>query len=98
MIEDYLNQKVTVYRPVGKTGHGDAVYDAGTVTRARVTGKNRLVQTITGELVQAEYVVWVAIPVKLKDKIAHGGRDWAVLSSSEKPDLDGNVEFWEVMI
>ena len=98
MIEDYLNQEVILYRPVGKTGHGDILYDAGTITKARVTGKNRLIQSITGELIQAEYVIWVRIPIRVNDRISYEGRDWVVLSSAEQVDLDGRVEYWEVMV
>lgn len=98
MIEDYLNQTVILYRPVGKTGHGDILYDAGTTTKARVTGKNRLIQSITGELIQAEYIIWTVEALDTNDRIFFNDRNWVILSAQGHPGLEGNIEYWEASV
>ncbi|NLT36772.1 MAG: hypothetical protein GXX95_01240 [Methanomassiliicoccus sp.] len=105
MIEDLLNQTITVAKRTGNDGKGHYTYGTPKEYRARVEHKPRLVRTSSGDgltnrfekVSNARIFVDRTASVEIGDQIIlPDGSVPIILLVAPQYDLDGQLAYWRV--
>lgn len=104
MIGDYANQTV-IWQAVQMLDGVPVVNEYNEPTHAtpvniycRFEFKRRMVRDKQGQQVISEARLFTESHVKPDDLITFDGIDWPVIAVADQPGLDGDIEFYEVMM
>ncbi|OPX62367.1 MAG: hypothetical protein A4E30_00760 [Methanomassiliicoccales archaeon PtaB.Bin215] len=104
MIDDLLNQTITVAKRVGNDGRGHYTYGAPKEHRARVEHKPRLVRSNIGDTTNrfekvsnARVYVEASASIEIGDKITlPDGSVPIIILVAPQYDMDGALAYWRV--
>jgi hypothetical protein len=94
MIAEYLNQTATWKRVIGENEWAEPITETQTI-KVRWEGKRRLVRDKKGQEIVSEARFFCLEDVQTGDIIEYEGREWTILTVSEKVDFDGNLIYRE---
>jgi len=91
VIDNYLNQSVTLYGRTGSNVYGEPGYAAGAVMPARVIFRKKLVTDSRGQQVisTTEFIFSPLVTVNVDDKISYSGIEHIVIAVEEHADING---------
>lgn len=94
MIADYCNQEATWKHKIGTNEYTEAEYAEPVNIKCRKEQKTRLILNPKGEQVLSDTRLYTVTPVKVDDLID----ERIVISVLDLPDLEGNMEGYEVSL
>lgn len=98
MIGNYLNQVAQWKRKTHDNKYGEPVYADPVTIKIRWEGRRRLVRDKQGKEVVSESEVICVEDVQPDDVLVYGGREWPVITVSEVPGLNGELDHREVAV
>jgi hypothetical protein len=97
VIDGYMNQSV-IWKSKGDVNEYNEPTYTGSTIQCRFEYKRRLVRNKQGQEVISEARLFTSSPVKPDDLITHDSINWVVIAVADQPNLDGSIEFYEVMM
>jgi hypothetical protein len=97
VLSDYTKQSIILKTKGAVNGANEATYTPNTI-RGRLQYKRKLIRNTQGQEVVSEAQLFTEHAVSLDDRVTIDGADWPVLDVQKTVDLDGAVQWYEVML
>jgi len=93
-----MNSPVQIRRLVGTDPRGGKQYSAAETIAGRLEWKRRKIIDSKGEESISEAALLTPVRLGAGDLVTADGREWPVKAVTERQDLYGNTDHWEVML
>jgi uncharacterized Zn finger protein len=97
MLNEYMNQIVTVKVVKGKDEYGDVQTEIKTI-KGRLQFKHKIVVNTEGQQVTSSATLYTKENLKLSDYILYNDKEFKIIAISEIVNLNGEIEFREVYV
>lgn len=97
MLNEYMNQIVTVKVVKGKDEYGDLITETKQI-KGRLQFKHKIVVNQEGQQVTSSATLYTKENLKLSDYIVYNDKEFKIIAISEIVNLNGEIEFREVYI
>ena len=97
MLTAYNNQSITLKTRSSVNAYNEATYSSSTI-KGRFEYNNKFVRNDKGEEIHSNATLYTEATVTNGDVITYDSRDWQVIDIVRNFNLDGAIEFYEVML
>lgn len=97
MLTAYNNQSITLKTRSSVNNYNEPTYSSSTI-KGRFEYNKQLIRDVNSENIMSQAILYTESTVSVGDVITHDNRDWIVVDVRSNANLDGAIEFYEVIL